>query len=673
MTAISNSNTDTNAVASTQKTSYTGQDLAVFNLLQEPVWIFDIEKTRMFWANRKALEFWQADSLESLLGRNWEDVTEATRTKMDDDLVRLKKGEVIREQWTQYPNGVPTTAHLTATAISIEDGRTAVMVEARLEDTKHEENTVRSIQMLRQMPLPVFQYTTQGKLIYRNPEASQVYGDERNFEDLFLDKELGKKLLNSPEIEKGDSTHNIEAEHIVADGSSRWFSLSIKRARDPVKEEKEAYVLLMTARDITEVLKARQETAAANLKAEFLAVLAHDIRTPLHQIVGYADVLDSSPGLSAEQRDQVMHLQASATSLLGIVNDLLDYSKMEHGKLHIESKPLSLPNLLQGCLTAADREAQEKGLKVLGKYDATTLPQLILGDSNRLRRILLNLMENSIKYSWEGQIALKVYAHNETKNNDEMLHFEVSDTGIGIDPSQQKAVFEKYRQCNNGSKSSTRHYTGTGLGLAICQGLVQAMGGTIGLTSELGKGSTFYFCIPLRIPPAASSSHQSDPSLTIPANGGALMQSGNNGDEADLGSLRVLVVEDNKINIKVLRAMLQRLGHSVAVAENGQLALDQLDVDAEFDLVFMDVMMPVMGGIEATQAIRKKLGFTKEQLPIVGLTASFQHSDLGYYRDEVGMNHCIGKPVKLASLKRAIHKAVTGSTNDQVLNQGATQ
>jgi CheY-like chemotaxis protein len=257
--------------------------------------------------------------------------------------------------------------------------------------------------------------------------------------------------------------------------------------------------------------------------------------------------------------------------------------------------------------------------------------QRTVGDPNRLRRVLYNLLENAIKFTQaSGQVCLTVSVA------DEQLRFEISDTGIGVTAADQATIFEKYRV---GHASAARNYGGTGLGLAICRGLVEAMGGTIGLRSEIGKGSTFYFAIPLQLPSETllSLKEASDPVF----------------DEEK--SLKILVAEDNKINQKVVRAMLQRIGHSVTIAENGQVAVDEVK-QKRFDMVLMDIMMPIMDGIQATLAIRS-MGLSKSELPIVGLTASFQHSELDYYLDS-GMNDCLGKPVKLASLKRAIVQAV---------------
>jgi CheY-like chemotaxis protein len=346
--------------------------------------------------------------------------------------------------------------------------------------------------------------------------------------------------------------------------------------------------------------------------------------------------------MDSEMKEQVHLVELSATTLMGITNDLLDYSKLESGNLQLERACFEFPGFIEGCVTSVRHDAEEKRLHISSSVAKDT-PLQILGDPNRLRRILYNLLENAIKFTQaSGQVCLTVSVA------DERLRFEISDTGTGVTVADQATIFEKYRV---GHASAARNYVGTGLGLAICRGLVEAMGGMIGLRSEIGKGSTFYFEIPLQLPSkeSLSSEEASDPVF----------------DEEK--PLKILVAEDNKINQKVVRAMLQRIGHSVTIAENGQVAVDELK-QKRFDLVLMDRMMPIMDGIQATLAIRS-MGLSKSELPIVGLTASFQHSELQFYLEN-GMNDCLGKPVKLASLKRVIAQAMRNAGTQSPMSSG---
>lgn len=384
--------------------------------------------------------------------------------------------------------------------------------------------------------------------------------------------------------------------------------------------------------------------------------------------------------------------------LMGITNDLLEYSRIEHphgtttaDNINNNNQQLfpvrntsktttfELPLLIDKCVAAVTPDAAEKrldiechytrpaptsanGINSSNKNHPLPLPFNVVGYPNRLRRVLFNLLENAIKYTPTGKIELTATVlvdkgsgapgdDNSQHQHGGYIMFEISDTGIGIDPSQQARIFEKYHRVPADDTPASKNYSGTGLGLAICRGVVEAMGGNIGCSrSQLGVGSTFFFKIPLQLPESApnSPSKPVGPGMTVTTD--AII--------AAEKSLRILVVEDNKINQKMVRSMLQRIGHAVTIAENGQVAVTALKGQpTSFDLILMDIMMPVMDGLQATKEIRN-MGLSKETLPIIGLTASFQPSERSKYID-VGMTDCLGKPVKLASLKRAINLATS--------------
>ena len=357
-----------------------------------------------------------------------------------------------------------------------------------------------------------------------------------------------------------------------------------------------------------------------------------------HSSVSGLDLLESTAN-NPQHIEQIHQVQSSATLLMSITNDLLDFSKLESGRLQIEDEPLSLGTVATNCIRAVQQEALQKGLSLKGPDTAqmARLPPEIMGDADRLRQILLNLLDNAMKFTERGgTVCLQVEAvHNQTA-----IQFRIIDTGMGISSDVQEYIFDKYRKT-----SSTKNYGGSGLGLAICRGLLDVMKGDIWVESEIGVGSTFLFEIPVRLPPISRA-----PKLS------RIARMPSTSSDEGLKPLKILVVEDNKVNQKLVRSMLQRMGHSVSIAENGQIGVDKVQ-EEYFDLVLMDHMMPVMDGIEATKAIRE-MGLDKSKLPIVGLTASYQHSELDTYL-EVGMNDCLGKPVKLALLKDAITQAVS--------------
>jgi signal transduction histidine kinase/CheY-like chemotaxis protein len=479
----------------------------------------------------------------------------------------------------------------------------------------------------------VAHFSIEGALVYQNPEAVDLYGipeatDENpnagDFLSRFVDKEVARKALD--QVQEG-ADFSAEAKQHTSAGP-RWFSVSARRTKDPVTNK---FVILFSSRDISDIITARRETTRAAMKSEFMA---HEIRTPLHQMVGYLDLLESS-NLNADQLDFLKQIQSSSSMLMSIINDLLDYSKLECGQVQVENVDFALEGLIDGSLASVQARADRKMLKLQSKL-ADNLPSKLVGDPNRLRQILINLLSNAVKFTDNGSITVTVSSIESTEDH-ERLRFEVTDTGIGIHPLAKDAVFEKYRQAD---ASVARHFGGTGLGLAICKGLVELMGGFIGLESELNKGTTMFFEIPFQRP----SSTREKPVTEIP-----------NGTHHETRRMRILVVEDNKINQKVMRSMLERLGHVVTLAENGQVAVGEIQREAQesFDLVLMDVQMPVMDGIECTKHIRNVLRIDKATLPVIGLTASFQRADLDYY-EGLGMNDCLGKPLRLEQLKQAL-------------------
>jgi PAS domain S-box-containing protein len=426
------------------------------------------------------------------------------------------------------------------------------------------------------------------------------------------------------------------------DGSRLTVSLSVTAIRNT---RGTINGFLGVATDVTEKRQAREALQAAKeaaeranrAKSEFLATMSHEIRTPMNGVLGFANLLRDTE-LSAEQRDFVRTIENSGQSLLAIINDILDFSKIEAGAMMLESIPFDLANAVEEVIALMAGKAEEKGLE-LGVSIAPDVPARVVADPGRLKQILVNLIGNAIKFTSLGSVHVEVSAAAAGARLE--LLIRVRDTGIGITPAAQAALFKKFSQADS---STTRRYGGTGLGLAICRQLVDLMGGTIGIDSTPGTGSTFWFSLPVTAADAVDAGLPPVP----------------DGRPAERVSpaaevIRVLVADDNSVNQMVAVRLLERLGCRCDVAGNGAEAV-QMASRLPYDLIFMDCHMPEMDGFEATLAIRRReheLGL--EATPIVALTASVLQED----RDRcasAGMNDILGKPVQPVEFARLLQR-----------------
>jgi signal transduction histidine kinase/ActR/RegA family two-component response regulator len=376
--------------------------------------------------------------------------------------------------------------------------------------------------------------------------------------------------------------------------------------------------------------------AASQAKSEFLANMSHELRTPMNGLLGMLDLTLDSP-LGRDQRDQLETAQRCAYSLLALLNDILDLSKIEAGKMMLEQVPFNLRSVMEDCLKGHTLKAAQKGIVLKVDCSAARHPG-VLGDPLRVRQIVNNLLSNAVKFTERGSVEVRLKTTARRSGGIEAL-IEVSDTGAGIPREKMVEVFEKFTQADS---SITRKYGGTGLGLAITRRLVEMHGGSIRVESEVGKGSTFFVTLSFDPAVLAEAPPQAAPLA-----------------DATRSSARLLLVEDNLVNQKVVLAMLRKKGYHIEIANDGREALEKLETAVPpYDLVLMDVQMPVLDGLETTRVLRRDPRW--ENLPVVAMTAHAMTGD----REKclaAGMNGYISKPVQPAHLITTLEHHLAGA------------
>lgn len=375
---------------------------------------------------------------------------------------------------------------------------------------------------------------------------------------------------------------------------------------------------------------------ASKAKEEFLSVMSHEIRTPLNAVIGLANLmLQEKP--RKEQEENLETLLSSAHSLLALINDILDFSKIEAGKVTIEIQPFNIYEFIQNVAKRFEVTAQHRGINLIAKVDPR-IPKTIVSDPFRLNQIITNLVSNGIKFTHEGAVSIEARLCN-TNENKYLVQFSVKDTGIGIRKEKLSDIFNEFTQAD---AAITRKYGGTGLGLAICKRLVGLLGGQIDVKSKPNKGSIFTFSLWLEAGVETSLSKKNTQSQD---------SSGSNDDLNPLNNCSILVVEDNEINKIIAQKFLTKWGAEFHHAENGQIAVE-MATENHYDLILMDIEMPVMGGYEASQLIRSGNSINKET-PIIALTASAL-PDIQKRILEVGMNDYLLKPFNPGNLRQKI-------------------
>ncbi len=473
----------------------------------------------------------------------------------------------------------------------------------------------------------------EGEIIGKSPEI--LFGwqtDKGNAEEFRNSEENGRDFIS-------------ETLTYRKDGSSFWCAWRSTHIAGADGRRSHQVILLSDVTDVRRtqetLLKAKEDAERAGaVKAAFLATMSHEIRTPMNGVMGVLDLLGDGD-LSAEQKKLLGVAKSSGRALLDIINDVLDYSRIEAGKMRLSIKPFRLREMVEDAVSVVRLEAEAKGLEItVEAQDA--VPGIVSGDAGRIRQILLNLLSNAVKFTEKGTVATRVIHlmdRDDSGHKYSLLRFEVSDTGLGISSEDQEKIFRDFSQVE---RSFSRRFGGTGLGLAITRRMVRLMDGEIGVESRIGQGSKFWFML----------------SLPVAEN----LQADENGDDKNEAKseenhscreIKVLLVEDNPTNQMIAGCYLDKAGLKHDIANDGAEAISRVK-SGTYDLILMDVSMPEMDGMEATRRIRE-IGGWAENVPIIALTAHTMAGDKERCL-EAGMNDHLAKPMNYKELCAAVAK-----------------
>ena len=586
-------------------------EFKAFARLENPIWIFDIARRAMWWANPAAVALWGAETLEALVARDFKaDMSEATRTRLDGYLLAFEAGKELREQWTFYPKGRgAVTVACRCTGARIDDGRMALFIEGHeLAREQIDEDALRSVEALRHVGAPVTLFTSDGAELFCNPAVRRAFGDVPvTLSARFVSRDEGEDVWRRALA--GEVVFS-EARFTTRDGP-RWHSFEARPARDPVTSRP---AVLMIQRDITTLVEARAGRAAAEAasaaKSQFLANMSHEIRTPLASIIGYVEEIQLGERTGAEAAEALGVIRSCARHLVNLLSDVLEHTRAESGRAAMNLRETDPAAVIDDAVAAVRDDAVERGIDV--RVDLDELPRAIVTDAQRMGQVLRRVLDNAVKFTPAGHVA--VTARSELG----AVVIDVTDTGVGMTEAQRARAFEPFSQEDT---SNTRPFGGMGLGLSISRRLAQALGGTLTIARTApGAGSTLRLTIPATAakPPVLTVSRFS-------------MNPGRVSEPVMLtrlpGQPRVLVAEDNAVNRVMVTRLLQRFGARVTAVEDGveaeAAALAAIEAGSPFDLLLLDMHMPKKDGYDVAHDLRAR----DYRGPIIALTAAALDED----------------------------------------------